>query len=276
MNYSYIIPFKADLEGFRITNLQTVLRWLQRIEHIEIILVEQDISSTIDSIALPNNCRHIFIYNQGVFNKSWAINVGYKYAKGEVLVIGDGDLVMETAELLKAMEACLRNYDAVNPYGHLIDLSRSATESCKKEINSFSHLVDFALDKDRKGAGEYLCFSGGIVIFKRLFFEKIAGFDERFEGWGGEDDAIDIKIKSMTSAYKQFDEHTAFHLWHPRIVDRKENSDYKRNCELLKEYLDKNPTEIKQFCQTQLSAVGSVYKYTKVTGGPIAKKRLPL
>ena len=37
--------------------------------------------------------------------------------------------------------------------------------------------------------------AGGIFIIQREFFARAGGFDERFTGWGGEDDDMSNRIK---------------------------------------------------------------------------------
>jgi len=58
------------------------------------------------------------------------------------------------------------------------------------------------------------------VIYSSSFFKELQGYDEKFVGWGGEDDdlerrtqnagGIDIRIPLVVG-----------HLWHPRIMDFK-------------------------------------------------------
>ena len=57
----------------------------------EIIVVEQDDNS---KISLPNDIKHIFIKNSGLFNRSWGFNVGVKSANFDKLCFNDNDIIM--------------------------------------------------------------------------------------------------------------------------------------------------------------------------------------
>jgi predicted glycosyltransferase involved in capsule biosynthesis len=52
-----------------------------------------------------------------------------------------------------------------------------------------------------------------LMITKENYF-KIGGFDERFNGWGYEDNAFFLTATSILSALVETD-NIAWHLWHP-------------------------------------------------------------
>ena len=105
MNFSYIIPYRSDKEGYRETNLKIVLQWLSNFDDLEIIIVEQDAIRQLDRHILPPNSKYFFIFNQGIFNKAWALNVGFKKANGAVIATGDCDVVMNPASLAYAFSS---------------------------------------------------------------------------------------------------------------------------------------------------------------------------
>ena len=45
---------------------------------------------------------------------------------------------------------------------------------------------------------------------------QLGGWDERFIGWGGEDDALTYKVQRKRISTLELDEVPALHLWHPR------------------------------------------------------------
>ncbi|MFK4998906.1 galactosyltransferase-related protein [Bacillus sp. N9] len=56
---------------------------------------------------------------------------------------------------------------------------------------------------------------GGINVVPRKHFETVGGFDERFVGWGGEDDAFAASLNTLCGYVKRLDA-TIYHLWHKR------------------------------------------------------------
>ena len=197
-------------------NLKTVLYWLSGFDQLEIILVEQDSIPHVGQILSDYCGQYIFIKNVEFFNRAKGFNIGVKQAKGKVVALGDGDIVMDRQAMSKSFDDCYKEFDAVNPYGKIIDLSRKESR-CLRLENNFSNKHTAC------GERKWTSFCGGIVLFKKSFYEALGGFDEAFEGWGGEDDAMSVKIAKVIE-YNILDgkkwytsqENTAYHLWHER------------------------------------------------------------
>lgn len=56
--------------------------------------------------------------------------------------------------------------------------------------------------------------SGLIHICSREVFERVGRWDERFRGWGGEDNAFNLAAQTLAGI--EVVEFPAYHLWHPR------------------------------------------------------------
>lgn len=70
----------------------------------------------------------------------------------------------------------------------------------------------------RHPAKPYKLRSGNFAIF-REDFERVNGFDENFEGWGGEDDDLGRRLRRAGIRLQSIVRHThSFHLWHERDV----------------------------------------------------------
>jgi GT2 family glycosyltransferase len=64
----------------------------------------------------------------------------------------------------------------------------------------------------------YKLRSGNFGI-SREDFERVNGFDENFEGWGGEDDDLGRRLRRAGARLESIVRHTySFHLWHPRDI----------------------------------------------------------
>ena len=180
---SYIIGYRQSSTD-RLTGLKFVLSWLGKyLPEMEIILVEQDEQPKLD-ISLPSNCKKFFVYNPGLYNRCWAFNVGVKKAGKEILAFADSDMFMSQEDYIRCFEACLM-YEAVNPNGNRV-INVSDTDSGNL---SYKELENRKL----------WTFAAGIMLMQRQAIEKIGGWDERFEGWGVEDDAITHLIRNVLS-----------------------------------------------------------------------------
>jgi hypothetical protein len=93
--------------------------------------------------------------------------------------------------------------------------------------------------------------------------------DEHFCGWGGEDDAMSIKLQSLSSKVAIANNTLAWHLWHPRDT-RYDHDDYQANKKWLQQYLQRDKAAIELLCQQQYPGIGKVGKYR--THNPVASK----
>lgn len=77
----------------------------------------------------------------------------------------------------------------------------------------------------------------GVLTFPRPLWDAVGGFDERFVGWGWEDQAFWAASWSMGGGFRRVPG-TIYHLWHPRDrIDNEENPNYRDNEILGRRYL---------------------------------------
>ena len=248
---SYIINHRGR-EGYRLENLLFLINYIKDITDIEIIIVEQDNISGLSTFKFPENCKYIFVKNDGLFNRSWGFNVGYKKSMGKYLIFGDNDVIINKTDLNNIIND-IKNYKILNPYSEIID----TTNNEATEIKNSGKLPSIKR-KGRSGIN----FSGGMVIFEREIFEIIGGWDEDFRGWGGEDDALSFhRIPKIVGGDKMKTlNNVAYHLWHERGVnDTKKQEHYKKNIEKLKWYKKSNKEDIIK--NINLNDIGLVNKY---------------
>ena len=256
---SVITTFRGT-DSHRIENLHAVVRkFLQTFPSWEIVVVEQDKRSTLDMECLYHKPHHILIHNPGVFNKSWGMNVGYRIARGDVLVFTDSDMLFSSETIGRSTEAVLSDLDIVRPYSHLIDMTQDQTAEYLLN-GKLPEQREIEQGLDRNYLGEKICLAGGMFVIRRNFFETIGGFDERFYGWGGEDDALSIKAEALTTRAAIARDSLAWHMWHPRAVD-KEDPNYFRNVQILKEYQRLDITGIREMVELHKRNLGLINKF---------------
>lgn len=256
MNASYIITHRGKV-GSRFNNLIFVLDWLSDL-NINIVLVEQDNRPYLADLNLSYpGVDYVFAYNDGLFNRSWGFNIGFKYARGNVVAFSDSDIFMNLEELKNAFQECEQRYDAVNPYAQIVDM----TESDTKDLLENPGLIDRCKiynDGPKRG---YTVFCGGLVLFKRKAFETLGGFDERFVGWGGEDDALSFVLAELVQNRCEMP-YTAYHLWHERTTyDGEQQPNILENRRLVKEYPTLTRSELLLQCESFLKSMGDPDKY---------------
>lgn len=242
---SYIIGYRQSSEDRRL-GLQFVLNWLYKyLPEMEILLVEQDAKSNID-LRLPPNCKKHFIYNPGLYNRCWAFNVGVKLTDKKILAFADSDMFMDKDDYIRAFEAC-RSFQAVNPNG----------QTTYNVVNADVEALTYEISEKRK----LWTFAAGLILMQREALDLIGGWDERFEGWGGEDDAISHLIyNSLTS--KTFD-FKMYHVDHARSVfDGKTQPGYLYNRMLFEEITTLSGTSLSRYLNRQKeNIIGDPDKY---------------
>lgn len=193
MNFDVIIPFWPDEEGHRRRLYNWVHdRWLH--------LYGEDLKM-ITASGWPCD----------PFNRARARNDGASSAKTNVLVFADADTIPIKEYVDEAVAIAADGHWAI-AYGkdRYYNLTEDATE--------------VYLDKDpwveivEPGEGEYehkVTSFSGIIAVPREAFGRIGGYDERFEGWGWEDNAFQITLDRRWGKHVRVDGFVN-HLWHPR------------------------------------------------------------
>jgi hypothetical protein len=67
--------------------------------------------------------------------------------------------------------------------------------------------------------GPERCRAGAMLMISRENFYKAGGFDERFNGWGYEDNAFMLMCETTIGSYVETD-NKAYHLWHPLSINQ--------------------------------------------------------
>lgn len=232
---SYLITYRNS-DPARHRNLEHVLSSLSGQPDIEVILIEQDIKSHCNQATLPGRVRHLFVYNPGLFNKSWGLNLAAGLASTQKLIFADADMLL-TEESYTQIKAQLNaGVDAINPYTELVDLSEDETEAFLTGLDYLS-IERTEAQLNRKELGQCPPFCGGVFATSRSLYLKCGGFDERFTGWGAEDDAMSMRLIHVAKQAVTLSGQYAYHLWHPSVRDtRAQRAAYLRNLARLSPY----------------------------------------
>ncbi|UAC49109.1 glycosyltransferase [Bacillus aquiflavi] len=165
------------------------------------------------------------------FSKSQAVNNAAKTAAGDTFIIVDADIICSPKVINDSVKR-LNHTPWIIPYSKVAHLNKHRTERLLQTDPKWPLDLN-PKDKITKTKKNMLPV-GGINILSRPCFEAVGGFDERFIGWGGEDDAFAASLNTICGHYTRLP-HLIYHLWHPalRAVG---NRHYKANYELALRY----------------------------------------
>jgi glycosyltransferase involved in cell wall biosynthesis len=208
MSFSVVIPFRGDCDD-RVGNLNATIRyWQQYFPAVEVIVVEQ---ASTSSLGVPPGVRLILQTKEadGPFSRARTINAGVLAATGDTIVVSDADLVL----LPPLMQDCLDKAGSVAVVKPYMNIAWCTAEASKLFRTHFDFkFINPAVNAPIKMQNVPNA-SGGMFIIRRNQFLHIGGFDERFVGWGKEDEATDIKIHRFMQVHVM--PNIAAHLYHP-------------------------------------------------------------
>ena len=210
---SYLITYR-NTDSARKRNLHYLLASLATRTDIEVILVEQDTNPCHKASDLPGTCNYLFAYNPGQFNKSWGLNLAAGLATTHKLVFADADMLLNEESFEQIIMAFKAGADAINPYSQLINLDADESQML---INGASglNLKRAPSQMNRHDLNQYPPFCGGVFAVSKHLYLETGGMDERFSGWGAEDDAMSMKLAHFAKHSFSVDGQCAYHLWHP-------------------------------------------------------------
>jgi predicted glycosyltransferase involved in capsule biosynthesis len=239
--FTYIIGYRHNLE--RLQNLRRVLDWINGFARVEVLLVEQDTHSKISHLNLK--AKHIFTKSDMPYNRSWAFNVALKHANSNIIVFGDSDLVMAPNQFIDGLQA-IQTYEMVSPYHSVVDLTAQESNLPLEQV----------ININRPGRGETdnqkINISGGIAMFRRDAIQKIAGWNEDFWSWGGEDDFQTMKVEKLLSWTEL--KAKCYHLYHARV--QPDMKWYQRNLQILQKASTMDKEQLQKLILNQIPKIG--------------------
>lgn len=261
MESCILLTYRHGGEPLRLANLMTVLQWLSHHTTSELLVLEQDAYPSLPAPGPEARWRVAFAYNPGPFNKAWGLNVAARLCAAQVLVFCDADLIVPQT-LPKAVQLCQRGYAMVKPYRRLYDLGEQESAALRA-----GELTPDGLDLSTRAAGraaigEHLVLCGGAFAIRRDAFDRLGGWDERFVGWGGEDDAMSYKLERRRLSTVELDEAPALHLWHPRPLSQTGGqAHYPANMRVLQSYRALEEAAFERLLEVQQQLCGHREKY---------------
>jgi len=207
-NIDIIIPFMNGDDHFRERNLRFIITYYNKyVKNSKIFVVEQD---TETDLSKYDYVQHLKIKLNTPFNRSACLNYGVKQGVAKYLILSDNDMIIKHP-LLSNIRKHFDNKCVVYPYNtpfiHLTD----------SETNTF---INTGLLLEGTFRSNFT-IGGGIILISRKHYYIVGGFDDVFEGWGGEDTAFYYKCKTLLCIKRI--KNSLYHLHH--ISAKRKNDD---------------------------------------------------
>ena len=137
---------------------------------IAIMIVEQGAQPRVDPATLPENCKYIFLRDEGSFNKDlcFTTGVGNSEPGRKFVILSDNDIYLETLDFRANLLMC-EKYDGATGFNQIVDLTNEASlrlrhTNTTRGIDVTKHALP--INDGRKG---YCCF------FKREALKMLEG-----------------------------------------------------------------------------------------------------
>lgn len=188
VTFSLIVPYRGN-GGFR-TELWSWCRrwWSYRFPGVEIITGDTE---------------------DPTFDRGTSRNVAVEQATSDILVIADADTIPNSGAVREALALVREGAPWVLPYGEerYYNLTEPTTWKILHAEPSVTVLEPHVWEHK-------LTSWAGCLVMSREAFLSVGGYDERFVGWGYEDNAFRFAMDTLVGPHVRVDSY-ACHLWHP-------------------------------------------------------------
>ena len=224
----------------RMASLRAVLQSsLHSASDMEVILVDDKSPEGSSILKLAREYGAAYIRNESKAMESQralCCNLGFEMSTGEVIVFNDADTLLAA----NALESHVRYHvqvpnAAVCSQFWSIAYNKTALDALKEpDVNalrtlghSLIHDADLSWSEtsDPHPSSNWWAFLGGQSSFNRRDFERVGRWDEKYTGWGVEDNDLGYRIYKGGMQILYASDIRAFHIDHPMT-----HEDYAQKC----------------------------------------------
>lgn len=167
-----------------------------------------------------------FQHDDGPFNRAACVNRALD-GDWDAAVIADADTVISLPRLLAAVHWHLTPTRLVLPHGRRMLLTEDYTRLLLGGVVPVP--TERAAPADASTVERYSNFRSGVVVVHRELWNLVGGMDDRFVGWGGEDDAFADACETLGAGPPLRLDGELWHLWHPPSKPDKTDPLYRAN-----------------------------------------------
>lgn len=148
-------------------------------------------------------------HDHGPFNRAAALNTAADAAgQWELAIIADSDSFVPAPQLLGALELAERDGRVVLAHSRWVNVEPDETEQ----------MLEHGWIEHRDGREQWQHTVSSMLVVPRPVWDAVNGFDERFQGWGREDNAFIRAVRLLSEPPLRIDG-TVYHLAHDRPVE---------------------------------------------------------
>ena len=215
---SVIVPVR-DRSGARLDACLRSLAGQGGLAAGDVEVVVSDFGSTpahaasVAALADQHGARLVRAATTRLWNRSRALNIGIRAARGQLVLCTDADMIFAPNFLATVVEALAQDE------GRLVvcrchDLPEAHIGgAAPSPVGGLDFAALAAAGSVRQTSG-----TGACQAATRAFFERVRGYDEAFEYWGAEDD--DMRHRALHAGLRMHwisDQTTMWHQWHPTM-----------------------------------------------------------
>lgn len=171
-------------------------------------------------------------HTDGPFNRSAAVNIAAASCDWSLMVVADADTWVPPDQLRDALALAEDSGRLVAAFDMVIELDWPTTEKILCGDLSLADSGAFASERLRT---KDLETQSSMLVVPRALWDSVGGFDERFCGWGGEDNAF-WRACDILGGQPHRIAGPAFHLWHPPADGKHAGDGYQANLRLWRRY----------------------------------------
>jgi len=201
MRISVIIPYtKGDSE--RQYGLLEMMECIKKQTYRDFEVIFCEVTRDGTSIYMPAAVdQKLLLKHDGLFNKCWAVNCAVRKAKNDFLLILDADTIFKEDYFQKIVDFYKEFKNPFFVAYESVHFRTGRDEPTKRSLKS-TYI--------RAAAHAWCC--------TKEFFWKIGGMNEKYEGYGAEDQDFWERAKHVDGVVMnmEYDIEHAYHNWHPR------------------------------------------------------------
>lgn len=189
----------------------------------EFIVVEQVIDSPVYGSILQLNgieCRYIQV-RYPEFNRSWLFNIAAKAARGDLLMFMDADVAFGEDYFACVLSSAPETFAL--GWSRSVWLNQLGREQYVTGAGYWPEWEDQSVARVLEASPDPESCKGLSNVFNReFFFSELAGYNEAFSMWGGDDCEMILRAKAAARTWSVVD-YCLLHLYHEDRV-RGENN----------------------------------------------------
>jgi glycosyltransferase involved in cell wall biosynthesis len=210
-----VLPVR-NRAGVRLEYCLASLRWQEGVDpgDVEILLIDLGSDDAhrraIAELAAEHGARVHTTDTSATWNRSRALNIGVKRARGRLSLCTDVDMLFSPTFLRTVIDAMRSHDDGAMILCQCRDLGPEL-EARRFTKGEFARLAEGAVRRPLSGFG-------GCQCAPTSFFHGVRGYDERFRFWGAEDKDMVYRAARAGLALEWVSDRTAMlHQWHPTV-----------------------------------------------------------